>query len=224
MSDPTRVAVVDLGTNTTGCWWLTFWMAGSGSWSASHRSPGWARTWTPPAGSPTRRWTACATAVAGYRKVMDRHGSPPVIAIATSAMRDADNGEEFREELAREYGIEPQTIPGDREAAADVPRRDERPRARRVAHAGARHRRGQHRVHGRDPGLDTGFRRLHPGRLGPADRALPQDDPPTADPARGAGRARSSRSSTRRCRATCANRRPRASPWPAPPRRSPRSR
>jgi exopolyphosphatase/guanosine-5'-triphosphate,3'-diphosphate pyrophosphatase len=52
----------------------------------------------------------------GYRRVIDELGSDDVIAVATSAMRDAENGPDFREELNRRYGIDARTISGDEEA------------------------------------------------------------------------------------------------------------
>jgi exopolyphosphatase / guanosine-5'-triphosphate,3'-diphosphate pyrophosphatase len=51
-----------------------------------------------------------------YRQVMDQLDAGEVIAVATSAMRDAANGPEFRDELNRRYGIDARTISGDEEA------------------------------------------------------------------------------------------------------------
>src|SRR3954452_21005751 len=34
--------------------------------------------------------------LAEYRELIDRHGAEKVVAVATSAVRDADNGEDFR--------------------------------------------------------------------------------------------------------------------------------
>jgi exopolyphosphatase/guanosine-5'-triphosphate,3'-diphosphate pyrophosphatase len=51
-----------------------------------------------------------------YREAIDRLGADDVLAVATSAMRDADNGAEFREDLNRRYGIDARTISGDEEA------------------------------------------------------------------------------------------------------------
>jgi exopolyphosphatase / guanosine-5'-triphosphate,3'-diphosphate pyrophosphatase len=51
-----------------------------------------------------------------YRQTIDRLKSEDVVAVATSAMRDAANGPEFREELNRRYGIDARTISGDEEA------------------------------------------------------------------------------------------------------------
>jgi exopolyphosphatase / guanosine-5'-triphosphate,3'-diphosphate pyrophosphatase len=55
-------------------------------------------------------------AIAMYREVIDRLGAERVVALATSAMRDAENGPEFRDYLKQRFGIEPQTISGHEEA------------------------------------------------------------------------------------------------------------
>ncbi len=55
-------------------------------------------------------------AIAVYREVIDRLGVERVVALATSAMRDAENGPEFREHLKQRFGIDPRTISGDEEA------------------------------------------------------------------------------------------------------------
>jgi exopolyphosphatase/guanosine-5'-triphosphate,3'-diphosphate pyrophosphatase len=55
-------------------------------------------------------------ACAEYRDAVDREGAERVVAILTSAVRDAANGAEFQRELERRFGFEAQTIPGDREA------------------------------------------------------------------------------------------------------------
>jgi exopolyphosphatase / guanosine-5'-triphosphate,3'-diphosphate pyrophosphatase len=57
-----------------------------------------------------------AEAIAVYREVIDRLGAERVVALATSAMRDAENGPEFREFLKQRFGVEAQTISGDEEA------------------------------------------------------------------------------------------------------------
>ncbi|HEX5896566.1 MAG TPA: Ppx/GppA phosphatase family protein [Thermoleophilaceae bacterium] len=57
-----------------------------------------------------------AEAIAVYREVIDRLGTERVVALATSAMRDAENGPEFRDYLKERFGIEPRTISGDEEA------------------------------------------------------------------------------------------------------------
>jgi exopolyphosphatase/guanosine-5'-triphosphate,3'-diphosphate pyrophosphatase len=51
-----------------------------------------------------------------YRRLIDEHGAETVVALATSAVRDSENGDEFRETLRRRFGIEARTISGDEEA------------------------------------------------------------------------------------------------------------
>ena len=55
-------------------------------------------------------------ALAGYRDVIDRLGAERVVAVATSAMRDAENGPAYREQVQERFGIDARTISGDREA------------------------------------------------------------------------------------------------------------
>lgn len=55
-------------------------------------------------------------ALASYREVLDRLGAETVVAVATSAMRDAHNGPAFRAELNADFSIDARTISGDLEA------------------------------------------------------------------------------------------------------------
>jgi exopolyphosphatase / guanosine-5'-triphosphate,3'-diphosphate pyrophosphatase len=55
-------------------------------------------------------------ALAVYREVIDRLGAAQVVAVATSAMRDAENGPAFRDEIRERFGIDARTISGDEEA------------------------------------------------------------------------------------------------------------
>jgi exopolyphosphatase/guanosine-5'-triphosphate,3'-diphosphate pyrophosphatase len=55
-------------------------------------------------------------ALAVYREVLDRLGASEVVAVATSAMRDAANGPAFRDEISDRFGIDARTISGDEEA------------------------------------------------------------------------------------------------------------
>jgi exopolyphosphatase/guanosine-5'-triphosphate,3'-diphosphate pyrophosphatase len=57
-----------------------------------------------------------AEAIAVYREVIDRLGAGRLVALATSAMRDAENGPAFRDYLKERFGIEAHTISGDEEA------------------------------------------------------------------------------------------------------------
>jgi exopolyphosphatase / guanosine-5'-triphosphate,3'-diphosphate pyrophosphatase len=51
-----------------------------------------------------------------YRAAIDALEAPEVVGVATSAVRDAENGEDFRAELRERFRIEARTIPGDEEA------------------------------------------------------------------------------------------------------------
>jgi exopolyphosphatase / guanosine-5'-triphosphate,3'-diphosphate pyrophosphatase len=57
-----------------------------------------------------------ADTLGGYRQVIDRLGAERVVAVATSAMRDAENGPAFREHLRERFDIDARTITGDEEA------------------------------------------------------------------------------------------------------------
>lgn len=52
-----------------------------------------------------------------YAAVIAEHGATRVVAVGTSAMRDASNGAEFRARAAELLGTEPRVISGDEEAA-----------------------------------------------------------------------------------------------------------
>jgi exopolyphosphatase / guanosine-5'-triphosphate,3'-diphosphate pyrophosphatase len=72
-----------------------------------------------------------AEAIAVYREVIDRLGAEKVVAVATSAMRDSENGPEFHDYLKEKYGVDGRTISGDEEArltflGATAGRNDER--------------------------------------------------------------------------------------------------
>jgi exopolyphosphatase/guanosine-5'-triphosphate,3'-diphosphate pyrophosphatase len=57
-----------------------------------------------------------ADAVGDYRKLLDGLGAEVVDCVATSAMRDAANGDELRTLLTERFRVEPRTISGDEEA------------------------------------------------------------------------------------------------------------
>ncbi len=54
--------------------------------------------------------------LARYREVADRHGAQRSAAVATSAVRDAANGPEFREAVCERSGFDIRIIPGEEEA------------------------------------------------------------------------------------------------------------
>ena len=55
-------------------------------------------------------------ALGAYRAVIDGLGTERIVAVATSAMRDAENGPAFRDEIKERFGIDARTISGDEEA------------------------------------------------------------------------------------------------------------
>jgi exopolyphosphatase/guanosine-5'-triphosphate,3'-diphosphate pyrophosphatase len=54
--------------------------------------------------------------VASYRELIDAHQAETVVGVATSAVRDSKNGEQFRQELAERFGVDTRTISGEEEA------------------------------------------------------------------------------------------------------------
>jgi exopolyphosphatase/guanosine-5'-triphosphate,3'-diphosphate pyrophosphatase len=55
-------------------------------------------------------------ALATYREAIDEHGAERIVAVATSAVRDSANGDEFRSRMRERFGIDARTISGDEEA------------------------------------------------------------------------------------------------------------
>jgi exopolyphosphatase / guanosine-5'-triphosphate,3'-diphosphate pyrophosphatase len=111
-----RVAVVDIGTNTTR---LLVAEVEDGQVSELER-----RTTITSLGQGVdatgrlaeEAMARVSEAIAAYREVVDRVGAERVVAVATSAMRDAANGPAFREQLEERFGIDARTISGDEEA------------------------------------------------------------------------------------------------------------
>jgi exopolyphosphatase / guanosine-5'-triphosphate,3'-diphosphate pyrophosphatase len=111
-----RVAVVDLGTNSTR---LLVADVSNGQVKELER-----RTTVTRLGQGVEATGRLADeaiarvseALAAYREVIDRRGAERIIAVATSAMRDAANGPAFREEIRKRFGIDARTISGDEEA------------------------------------------------------------------------------------------------------------
>ena len=55
-------------------------------------------------------------AIAGYREAIDSEGVERTVAVATSAVRDAANADEFIASLHERFGLDVQTISGEDEA------------------------------------------------------------------------------------------------------------
>lgn len=112
----TRVGVVDLGTNSTR---LLVAEVEDGSVRELERRLTITRLGE---GVDERRLllpTAVArvrNALTDYRRVLEEHGAERTLAVATSAVRDAENGEAFLGEVEWSYGFETQLLSGDEEA------------------------------------------------------------------------------------------------------------
>jgi exopolyphosphatase/guanosine-5'-triphosphate,3'-diphosphate pyrophosphatase len=111
-----RIAVVDLGTNSTRL--LVADVAGGRVESLERRTE---VTRLGDGVDAAGQLSPAATervfdTVASFREAIDAHGADRVVAVATSAVRDATNGEQFRQELAERFAIDARTISGDEEA------------------------------------------------------------------------------------------------------------
>ena len=116
----TRVAAVDLGTNSTRLLvadvegdrlhevvrLLTITRLGEGVDRRRRLLP-----------VPITRVRNCLTQ---YRRTLEEHGAERTLAIATSAVRDAENGEAFLGEIEWSYGFTTRLLDGDQEAAMMV--------------------------------------------------------------------------------------------------------
>jgi len=117
MDQGQRIAVVDFGTNSTRL--LVADVLGGEAEALERRSE---VTRLGEGVDRSGRLTDAAmervfSVVAGYREAMDGLGDVDrTIGVATSAVRDSENGDEFRRALADRYGVEVQTITGDEEA------------------------------------------------------------------------------------------------------------
>jgi exopolyphosphatase/guanosine-5'-triphosphate,3'-diphosphate pyrophosphatase len=114
--EPERVAVVDLGTNSTRL--LVADVADGAVTDLEHRSE--VRRLGEGVDESGRLSDEAIARVhetlGEYREVIDSLGATTVIGVATSAVRDAENGEEFREEVRERFGIDARIISGAEEA------------------------------------------------------------------------------------------------------------
>jgi exopolyphosphatase / guanosine-5'-triphosphate,3'-diphosphate pyrophosphatase len=114
--DDVRVAVVDIGTNTTR---LLVCDVRDGRVTELER-----RTEITRLGEGVDAAGRLADAakdrvrgaLGGFRELIDRHGAERTVAVATSAMRDAEDGDAFRDQLGERYRLDARTITGSEEA------------------------------------------------------------------------------------------------------------
>jgi exopolyphosphatase/guanosine-5'-triphosphate,3'-diphosphate pyrophosphatase len=113
-----RVAVVDIGTNSTRL--LIADVAADGALTQLVRESVVTRLGEGVdasgrlADEPVRR---VFDTLERYRRTIDEHGVAATTAVLTSAVRDAANGAEFTTEVRERFGLDARTIDGDEEAA-----------------------------------------------------------------------------------------------------------
>ena len=71
----------------------------------SRTSPAWPRGWRPPGGSTPPRWSAPWRRCARMADVCRRRGATRIAAVATAAVREAKNGDEFVRRVRDELGL-----------------------------------------------------------------------------------------------------------------------
>jgi exopolyphosphatase/guanosine-5'-triphosphate,3'-diphosphate pyrophosphatase len=111
-----RVAVVDLGTNTTRL--LVADVNGRDLTEVDRRNAITRLGEGVDSGGRLRdgAMERVFKVVCEYRQAIDQLSAERTIAVATSAVRDAANGDEFRRALAERFGIDARIISGDEEA------------------------------------------------------------------------------------------------------------
>lgn len=117
MDDGRRIAVVDLGTNSTRL--LVADVDRNGTVDEIERRTDVTRLGegVDTAGRLTdEAMERVFSRLEDYRKLADERDAERSIAVATSAVRDASNGEEFQEAVRERYGFDIRTISGDEEA------------------------------------------------------------------------------------------------------------
>jgi exopolyphosphatase / guanosine-5'-triphosphate,3'-diphosphate pyrophosphatase len=111
-----RIAVVDIGTNSTRLLVAEVEQRRVGELDRQTRVTRLGEGLEASGRLSEAAMARVSDALAAYRETIDRLGGERVVAVATSAMRDAENGPEFREEILHRFGIEARTISGDEEA------------------------------------------------------------------------------------------------------------
>ena len=113
-----RVAVVDIGTNSTRL--LIADVSPDGALTQRHRESIVTRLGDRVDATGRLQDDAiervCQT-LKHYRGLIDEHGATATTAVLTSAVRDATNGAQFMARVRDDYGLDARTIGGDEEAA-----------------------------------------------------------------------------------------------------------
>lgn len=117
MSDQSRIAVADLGTNSTRL--LVATVTAEGRVQTLERRSQVTRLGDGVDASGRLADDAMQRVIdvlKDYREIAGDRGAARSVAVATSAVRDSDNGPEFRDRVREETGFELEIIPGEEEA------------------------------------------------------------------------------------------------------------
>ncbi len=112
-----RVAVVDIGTNTT-----RLYIADSSDGAITDELERISKVTRLGAGVDAggslndEAMQRVYDTLDSYKAVIDRHGADRRVAVLTSAVRDAANGEQFAQSVHDRYGLQPHILTGDQEA------------------------------------------------------------------------------------------------------------
>jgi exopolyphosphatase/guanosine-5'-triphosphate,3'-diphosphate pyrophosphatase len=116
-----RVAVVDIGTNSTRLLVADVTPDGDGGGEIAELDRRSIVTRLGQDVDATGRLADAAVqrvvdVLSEYRSAIDEHGAERTVAVLTSAVRDADNGAEFLERVRDDFGFDARTITGEEEA------------------------------------------------------------------------------------------------------------
>jgi exopolyphosphatase/guanosine-5'-triphosphate,3'-diphosphate pyrophosphatase len=112
-----KIAAIDLGSNSLHL--VIVEVTASGGFRVIDREKEMVRLG---AGTLSRGHLTAAAMRAGmevlarYKRIAENHGVDKILAVATSAVREAANGEDFLERIGRETGLWPKAISGEEEA------------------------------------------------------------------------------------------------------------
>jgi exopolyphosphatase/guanosine-5'-triphosphate,3'-diphosphate pyrophosphatase len=111
-----KVAAIDIGSNSIHM--VIVEVNGSGSFEVRDREKRMVRlgSGTQAGNLPAAAMRRGLSALREFKSLADRHGVEKIIAVATSAVREAKNGEEFVERAGEETGIWPLAVSGEQEA------------------------------------------------------------------------------------------------------------
>lgn len=112
-----KIAAIDLGSNSVHM--IVAEISSTGALQVLDREADMVRLGTRALSSGVLTDSAMErtlTILEAYKRVARMHRVEEIVAVATSAIREARNGEDFLKEIGRKTGIHPRAIPGEEEA------------------------------------------------------------------------------------------------------------